>query len=99
MESSESFTVENCDAIAAEFGGLLAPLAAAGSERKLQHVKSINDQLEQWHSEILLSTQRTYQVPVLVSVVCTQGQIIRLVGYLPVRYLPVRYLPESMFLR
>ena len=80
MESSESFTVENCDAIAAEFGGLLAPLAAAGSERKLQHVKSINDELEQWHSEILLSTQRTYQV--LVSVVCTQGQIIRLVRYL-----------------
>jgi hypothetical protein len=63
IESKESFTVENCDIIAAEFGRLFAPLAVPSSrDPKLQHVKTINDQLDQWHAEILLNTQRVYQV-------------------------------------
>jgi len=73
VEAKESFTVENCDLIAAEFGRLFAPLAvvggasgataAAASDLRYQHVKNVNDQLEQWHSEILIHTQRSYQAP------------------------------------
>jgi hypothetical protein len=65
VESQDSFTVQTCDQIAGEFGRLFAPLAAAGrggpGDLRYQHVKSVNDQLEQWHSEILGQTQRTYQ--------------------------------------
>jgi hypothetical protein len=65
VESQDSFTVQTCDQIAGEFGRLFAPLAAAGrggsGDLRYQHVKSLNDQLEQWHSEILGQTQRTYQ--------------------------------------
>jgi hypothetical protein len=64
VESQDSFTVQTCGQIAGEFGRLFAPLAAAGrgsGDLRYQHVKSVNDQLEQWHSEILGQTQRTYQ--------------------------------------
>ncbi len=67
VESKQNFTLEACDVIATEFSRLFAPLSAPGrggggpSDLRYQHVKSVNDQLEQWHAEILLNTQRTYQ--------------------------------------
>ena len=57
----ENFSVDTCDAIAAEFATLFSVQPTRVREMKTQHVLSINHQLEKWNNEMLATMQRYYQ--------------------------------------